>query len=67
LVLAHIETDPRAVSVHVPLGGPEEKEEAHWAILDGFRNLARQSLRTMFCILTEDLPSAVEVSPSLFP
>jgi hypothetical protein len=65
LALARIETDPWAVLVHVPLGGPEE-EEAHWAILDGFRNLAGRSLRTVLRILTKDLPSAVDVSPSLF-
>jgi hypothetical protein len=66
LALAHIETNPWAVPVLGPLGGPEEEEAAHWAILDGFRNLARRSLRTALRILTEDLHSAVEVSPSLF-
>jgi hypothetical protein len=64
--LAHIETDPWAVPVPVPLGGPKEEEEAHWAILDGFENLVRRSLKTALRILTEDLPSAVEVSPALF-
>jgi hypothetical protein len=49
------------------LGGPEEEEEeVHWAVLGGFRNLAERSLRTALRILTKDLPSAVEVSPSLF-
>jgi hypothetical protein len=66
LALARNETDPRAVPVPVPLGGHEEEEEAHRAILDGFGNLARRSLRMTLHILTEDLPSAVEVSPSLF-
>jgi hypothetical protein len=49
----------------VLLDGPKE-EEAHWVILDGFGNLAGQSLKMALHILTEDLPSIVEVSPSLF-
>jgi hypothetical protein len=44
----------------------EEEEEAHWVVLGGFRNLAKRSLRTTLRILTKDLPSVVEVSPSLF-
>jgi hypothetical protein len=35
-------------------------------ILEGFVNLAGWSLKTALRILTEDLPHAVEVSPSLF-
>jgi hypothetical protein len=66
LTLAHIGTDPRVAPVPVLLEGPEEEEEeAHWAILDGFGDLARWSLRMALCILTEDLPSVVEVSLSL--
>jgi hypothetical protein len=65
LALARIGTDPRAVLVPVLLDGLEEEEEVHWAILDGFRDLARRSLRMMLRILTEDLSSVVEVSPSL--
>jgi hypothetical protein len=52
--------------VPVPLGGPKEEETAHWAILDGFGSLLGRSLKTALRILTEDLPSVVEVSPSLF-
>jgi hypothetical protein len=66
LALTRIKTDPWAVPMPVPLGGPEEEQEAHWAIFNGFENLARRSLRTTLCILTEVLPNAVEVSPSLF-
>jgi hypothetical protein len=67
LALVRIKTDPWAAPVHVFLGGPEEEEEeVHWAVLGGFRNLAERSLRTALRILTKDLPSAVEVSPSLF-
>jgi hypothetical protein len=65
LALARIETDPWVVPVPVPLGGPKEEEEVHWAILDGFGSLPRRSLKTALRILTEDLPSVVEVSPSL--
>jgi hypothetical protein len=66
LALVRIETDPWAVLVPVFLEDSEEEEEAHWVVLDGFTNLAERSLRTMLRILTKDLPSAVEVSPSLF-
>jgi hypothetical protein len=66
LALARIETDPWVVPVPVPLGGPKEEETAHWAILDGFGSLLGRSLKTALRILTEDLPSVVEVSPSLF-
>jgi hypothetical protein len=66
LALVHIETDPWAVPVPVFLGDSEEEEEAHWAVLGGFGNLAERSLRMALHILTKDLSSAVEVSPSLF-
>jgi hypothetical protein len=67
LALARIETNPWAVPVPIFLGSPkEEEEEVHWALLNGFRNLAGWSLRTALYIPSEDLPSAVEVSPSLF-
>jgi hypothetical protein len=53
--------------VPVFLGSPkEEEEEAHWMVLEGFRNLAERSLQMALCILTKDLPHAIEVSPSLF-
>jgi hypothetical protein len=65
LALARIETNPWAVPVPIFLGGPKE-EEVHWAVLNGFRNLAGRSLRTALYILSKDLPSAVEVRPSLF-
>jgi hypothetical protein len=52
--------------VPVFLGSPEEEEEAHWTILEGFRNLAERSLQMALRILTKDLPHAIEVSPSLF-
>jgi hypothetical protein len=66
LALARIETNPWAVSVPIFMGSPKEEEEVHWAVLNGFRNLAGRSLRTALYILSEDLPSAVKVSPSLF-
>jgi hypothetical protein len=50
--------------VPVFLGSPEE--EAHWMVLGGFGNLAERSLGTVLRILTKDLPSTVEVNPSLF-
>jgi hypothetical protein len=62
LALVRIEAAP----VPVFLGGPEKEEEAHWMVLEGFRNLAGWSLKIALRILTEDLPHAVEVSPSLF-
>jgi hypothetical protein len=65
LALVRIETDPWAALVPIFLGSPKE-EEAHWAVLGGFGNLAERSLRTALHILTKDLPSAIEVSPSLF-
>jgi hypothetical protein len=37
----------------------------HWTVLEGFGNLAGRSLQTLLHILTQDLPQAVEVSPSL--
>jgi hypothetical protein len=52
--------------VPVLLGGPEEEEEAHWAVLGGFGNLAERYLRTVLRILTKDLPGAIKVSPFLF-
>jgi hypothetical protein len=52
--------------VPVFLGDSKEEEEAHWAVLNEFRNLAERSLRMALRILTKDLPSAVKVSPSLF-
>jgi hypothetical protein len=66
LALVRIETDPWAVLAPVFVGDSEEEEEAHWAVLGGFGNLAEQSLRTVLHILTKDLPHTVEVNPSLF-
>jgi hypothetical protein len=48
------------------MGSPDEEEEAHWTILEGFRNLAGRSLQTLLHILTKDLPHAIEVCPYLF-
>jgi hypothetical protein len=66
LALVHIETDPWVVPVLVFMGDSDEEEEAHWAVLGGFGNLAGRSLRMALHILTKDLPHAVEVNPSLF-
>jgi hypothetical protein len=66
LALVHFGAGPRTIPTLVFMGSPEEEEEAHWTFLEGFRNLAGWSLQTLLHILTEDLPHAVEVSPSLF-
>jgi hypothetical protein len=52
--------------VPVFLGSPKEEEEAHWMVLEGFRNIAERSLQMALRILTKDLPHAIEWSPSLF-
>jgi hypothetical protein len=66
LALVRFEAGPRTVPVPVFVGSPEEEEEAHWTVLEGFKNLAGWSLQTLLRILTKDLPYAVEVSLSLF-
>jgi hypothetical protein len=66
LALVRIKTDPWVGPVPIFLGDFEEAEEAHWAVLSGFGNLAERSLRMALHILTQDLPNAVEVSPFLF-
>jgi hypothetical protein len=55
LALVRFEASPWTVLVPIFMGSFEE-EEAHWAVLEGFGNLAGQSLQTLLHILTEDLP-----------
>jgi hypothetical protein len=66
LTLIRIETNPWAVLAPVFVGDSKEDEEAHWAVLGGFGNLAKRPLRTALHILTKDLPHAIEVNPYLF-
>jgi hypothetical protein len=66
LALVRIETNLWAVLVPIFMGDSKEDEEAHWAVLDGFENLAERSLRMVLHILTKDLPNVTEVNPSLF-
>jgi hypothetical protein len=66
LALVRFGAGSRTVPVPIFVGSPEEEKEAHWMVLEGFGNLARWYLQTLLHILTEDLPHAVEVSPSLF-
>jgi hypothetical protein len=44
LALVCFGAGPRIVSTPVFMGSPDEEEEAHWAILEEFRNLAERSL-----------------------
>jgi hypothetical protein len=64
LALVRFGAGPWTVTAPIFMGSPEEEEEAHWIVLEGFGNLAGRSLQTLLHILTEDLPHAVEVSPS---
>jgi hypothetical protein len=66
LALVPVGTDPWVDPVPIFLGDFEEAEEAHYAVLGGFRRLVEQSLRMALHILTRDLANATEVSPFLF-
>jgi hypothetical protein len=47
LALVRFEAGPQIVLVPAFVGNPEEEEEAHWTVLEGFENLAGRSLRTL--------------------
>jgi hypothetical protein len=66
LALVRFMAGPRTVLAPVFVSSLEEEEEAHWMVLEGFKNLAGRSLQTLLRILTEELPYAIEVSLSLF-
>jgi hypothetical protein len=56
LALVRFGAGPQTVSAPIFVGSPEEEEEAHWMVLEGFRNLVKRSLQTLLHILTKDYP-----------